>query len=112
MLPRTEYEMSEADLAELLAACKPVPMIMLQCGTPPSPQENANNAWARLGEKLGFDGMTVRPIQGKGQRFFTAVPTETMEARDEREAEEAQAQLLKQILRELAREARNEGPRE
>ncbi len=72
-MARTEYQMSKAALAKLLDACKPVPMIMLQCGTPSSPQENANNAWARLGEEMGFDGATVRPMQGKGQRFFTAV---------------------------------------
>lgn len=69
---RTEFEMGEEDLIELLAACKPVPMIMLQCGTPPSAQENANAAWARLGKKFGFDYTTVRPVAGKNQRFFTA----------------------------------------
>lgn len=69
----TEYEMTEVDLAELLDAMKPVPMIMLQCGTPPSQQENANAAWARLGVKMGFQHMTVRP-SSKGQRFFMAEP--------------------------------------
>ena len=72
-MARTEYQMSKAALAKLRDACTPVPMIMLQCGTPSSSQENANNAWARLGEEMGFDGATVRPMQGKGQRFFTAV---------------------------------------
>ncbi len=123
MMPRTEYEMDEADLAKILDACKSVPMIMLQCGTPSSPQENANNAWARLGEEFGFDSMTVRPIQGKGQRFFTAVPSETEEARDERleiEAEdkrladisklEAEIDDRRVLLKELAREAHLEGP--
>ncbi len=97
MMPRTEYEMSEPDMVELLDACKPVPMIMLQCGTPRSPQENANNAWARLGTKMGFDGETVRPIQGKGQRFFTAVPSETDVARDERLAREASEKRAAEI---------------
>ena len=90
--------------------------------TPSSPQENANNAWARLGEELGFDSMTVRPIQGKGQRFFTAVPSETEEAREERLAGEAEEKrgadiskleaeiddrrvLLKELAREDAEEA-------
>ena len=76
MYPRTNYEMTEADLKKILDACKPVPTIMLQCGKPSSPQENANRAWAELGERMGFDAMTVQLIEGKSHRFFTAVPTE------------------------------------
>lgn len=71
---RTNYEMTAADLQTLLDAMKPVPMIALQCGTPPSVQENANAAWARLGKKMGFDPMTVQPT-GRGDRFFSAVET-------------------------------------
>lgn len=70
-MARREFEMTEADLAELLSAMKPVPLIMLQCGKPPSQQENANAAWARLGRRMGFQHMTVRPT-GKGDRVFTA----------------------------------------
>ena len=72
---RREYEMTEDELAKLLDSCRPVPMIMLQCGTPPSPQENANRAWSVLVDKLGFNYKTVEPVPGKGQRFFTAEPT-------------------------------------
>ena len=68
---RTNYEMTTDDLAALLDAMKPVLMIALQCGTPRSAQENANAAWAKLGERMGFDPMTVRPT-GKGDRFFSA----------------------------------------
>lgn len=70
------FEMSEDDLRELLDACKPTPVMFLSGGTPmgPSQQENANAAWARLGKKMGFDAMTVVPIAGKGDRFFTAWP--------------------------------------
>lgn len=71
---RKDFEMSQHDLDVLLAAMKPVAMIGLQCGTPRSLQENANEAWRRLGEKLGFDYMTVRP-NGKGDRFFSAEAT-------------------------------------
>jgi hypothetical protein len=70
----TEFEITQDQLNTLLAAMKPVAMIMLQCGTPRSPQENANDAWARLGVELGFDPMTVRP-NGKGDRFFSAKAT-------------------------------------
>ena len=68
---RRDFEMTEADLSELLEACKPVPAIALQCGPISSPQENANRAWERLGKKMGFNHMTVRP-NGKGDRFFSA----------------------------------------
>lgn len=65
------YEMTQADLDKILAACAPVPMIMLQCGPTRSAQERANDAWADLGERMGFDHMTVKPT-GEGNRFFTA----------------------------------------
>lgn len=70
---RKNYEMTEADLAALLAAMKPVPAIALNCGSPQSVQERANAAWARLGKAMGFDPMTVRPT-GMGDRFFSAEP--------------------------------------
>lgn len=97
MYPRTNYEMTEQDLAEILESCKPVPMIMLQCGSPPSPQENANRAWAVLGKKMGFDGDTVQPIPGKGNRFFSAIPSETEEARNERLAKQAEEKRQTEI---------------
>jgi hypothetical protein len=68
---RKNYEMSKEDLETLLNAMKPTPMVMLQCGQPSSPQENANKAWVELGRKMHFDGMTVRPT-GQGDRFFSA----------------------------------------
>lgn len=74
---RREFEMSEDQLKELMEACRPVIAIMLQCGTPRSPQENANMAWCALGDKLGFDGMSVEPAHGKGTRFFTAIADAT-----------------------------------
>ena len=72
---RKTYEMSDDDLQALLASCKPTPVMFLSGGMPmgPSQQENANNAWAALGKKMGFNATTVRPIDGKGMRFFTAI---------------------------------------
>jgi len=104
MYPRTQYEMTEQDLAELLESMKPVPMIMLQCGTPSSQQENANRAWARLGEKMGFDSMTVQPT-GRGDRFFSAIPSETEEhkaRRLEKEAEEKRLREIDTLTQEIA----------
>ena len=71
---RREYEMSEQQLKTLLDACKPVPYIVAGGVAPRSPQENANSAWCALGREMGFDGMTVQPVHGKGPHFFTAVP--------------------------------------
>ena len=70
---RENYEMTEGDLAALLAACKPIPLIATHCGPVRSAQERANAAWGALGDKMGFDGKTVQPT-GKGDRFFSATP--------------------------------------
>lgn len=104
MYPRTNYEMTEADLATILDACKPTPVMMIGGYTPASPQENANRAWAALGIKMGFDHMTVQPT-GKGDRFFTAVPSETPDQRDARiarEAEAARVALVSKLETEIA----------
>lgn len=70
---KREYEMTPQDLESLLQASVPVPMIMLQCGTPESPQERANRVWKSIGDRMGFDFMTVEP-NGKGQMHFSAEP--------------------------------------
>lgn len=67
---RKNYEMTTEDLARL-EAIKPETMIMLHCSTPRSMQEDANAIWAELGDRMGFDPMTVRPT-GEGRRFFSA----------------------------------------
>ena len=68
----TKFKMTQNDMDTLLAAMKPVPMIMLQCGEPIR-QENANIAWQALGEKMGFNHMTVRP-DGNDPLCFIAEP--------------------------------------
>lgn len=74
-MERQEYEMTQEQLDKILDACKPTPAMFLSGGRPmfSTPQENANHAWQLLGDELGFDHMTVRP-NGKGDRYFTAVP--------------------------------------
>lgn len=76
----TEYEMSDGDLQMILDACKPVPAMFLSGGTPMfgTPQENANRAWGRLAQKMGFKAATVQPIPGKGPKFFTAEPAQEL----------------------------------
>jgi len=93
--PRVNYEMTEEDLNTLLDACKPTPCMMIGSYVSPSPQENANRAWASLGRKMGFDAMTVRP--GRGDRFFTAVPSETEGQKQERLEHEAETKRLAEI---------------
>ncbi len=73
-MPRKEFELTEEQHANLLDACKPTPAMYMSGGIPlsSSPQENANAAWERLGKQLGFKHMTVRPVQGKSDKFFSA----------------------------------------
>lgn len=76
MSERREYEMSQEDLDGIMKKindARSTPLILLQCGIRPSLQEVANDAWKELGDRMGFDHMTVRPT-GKGDRFFSAVP--------------------------------------
>ena len=68
---RKRYEITEDQLATILDACKPVNYMIIGGVEPRSPQQNANDAWQRLGAKLGFDYKTVRPTS-EGNRFFTA----------------------------------------
>ncbi len=77
---RVEFKMSEDDLAAIMDASKPTPLMYLSGGQSmsPTPQENANSAWKKLGNRLGFDHMTVSPASGKGQRFFTAIKKEPL----------------------------------
>lgn len=59
-------------MKELQDARRPVPYMVFGGREPRPPQENANAAWCALGKRVGFDGMTVEPVDGKGMRFFTA----------------------------------------
>lgn len=105
MMPRTNYEMTEADLEDLLSAMRPTPVVLIGGLDGLIQQENANMAWARLGAKMGFDPITVRPAPGKDERFFTAVPNETDEAkaaRLEREAEAKRAGEIATLEAEIA----------
>ena len=69
-----EFKMTNKQFEDLLRASKPVPYMVVGGYLPTSPQENANVAWANLGKKMGFDPMTVKPIAGKDQTYFTAEP--------------------------------------
>jgi len=70
---RKHFTMFQEDLEKILDASKPVPAMWGNGGAKlfPTPQENANRAWAELGKKMGFNYLTVAPT-GEGDRFFTA----------------------------------------
>lgn len=74
-MSRQKFEMTQEDLDKLISAGKQIPLIMLHLGMPRSPQERANDAWRELGERMGFEYMTVLPIDGESPRFFTAEST-------------------------------------
>lgn len=97
MYPRTEYQMSEEQLKVLMSACQTVACIAVGGIAPRSQQENANSAWQHLGVKMGFDSMTVKPINGKGVEFFTAIPSENEIDQAKRKEKEFQADIAKQI---------------
>jgi hypothetical protein len=104
MYPRTNYEMTEAQLEKLLEACKSTVVMKIGNYSGSSPQENANRAWEELGKKMGFDHMTVKPITRKGTRFFSAIPIENetqKKERLEREKEDKRLQKIKQLKREI-----------
>jgi hypothetical protein len=71
---RCDYRMSQADFDGIMEAinnARRTPLIALNIGLPTSPQEAANQAWMDLGQRLGFDGMSVRP--GRDGLSFSAV---------------------------------------
>lgn len=68
-----KYEMTQEQFDKLLDSSKPVPYMVFGGREPTSPQENANRAWAALGEEMGFQPITVRPY-GNDPKFFTANP--------------------------------------
>ena len=70
-----EFKLTKEQHESLLVSCSPVRMIKIAGEWPKSPQENANAAWRRLGEELGFDHMTVKPVPGRSSRYFTATLT-------------------------------------
>ena len=104
MYPRTNYEMTQEDLEDLLDRCRATPMMKIgSYHSGASAQENANRAWARLGKKMGFDSNTVQPASG-GDRFFTAIPSETEEhrtARITKEKEEARVKEIEKLTSEI-----------
>jgi len=71
-MSKQRFTMTEEQLDKILNACKPVPYLIVGGIAPRSPQENANAAWATLGGEMGFNHMTVEPINGEPDTVFMA----------------------------------------
>jgi len=73
-MTRREYEMTPLDLTGILIACRPV--------NGKHSKTRINNAWKELGERMGFDYTTVRPVDSRdpdklsNPYLFLAVPKE------------------------------------
>ena len=77
MSERRDYEMSDEQYKRLVIALNDArnqPVMMIGGSTGPSLQETANRQWALLGGEMGFDAMSVRPIPGRSERWFSAIP--------------------------------------
>ena len=68
---RKTFTISEEGYQKLLDAGKPVRYMIFGGHEPTSPQENANYAWKRLGDEMGFKWDTVIP-DGTNSHIFTA----------------------------------------
>ena len=69
-----KYELTQDQFDRLKEASKPVPMIALQCGTPPSAQDNANRVWRQVAQEHNCRFETIQPSPADGPRFFRAEP--------------------------------------
>jgi len=68
-----DYVMTQEQFDSIVKACQPVTYIIVGGNEPRSPQENANIAWRKLGQEMGFVWDTVTP-SSKGARHFSAKP--------------------------------------
>jgi hypothetical protein len=71
---KKRFKMTQEQLDTLLNACKPVTYMVVGGVPPRSPQENANDAWERLGVEMGFIWDTVSPVDGEDMSVFMAEP--------------------------------------
>lgn len=76
------FEMEQSDLDALMNAFKSAPLVAINCGEAMSQQERANNAWKNLGDKMGFNHMTVKPNGSDPKRFYAEVKCKGIEIGD------------------------------
>jgi hypothetical protein len=103
-----EYEMSTEQLLVIMDAitiARNAPQMRISGTFPDSPKETAHKQWVLLGKAMGFDGMTTKPIPGKGDRFFTAKPTVIENTAENEPTEETITISVKEHDRLLWRES-------
>lgn len=74
--------MTEEDLKDLMDACKPVLLMNISDNSRPSTLQNVERGWKLLSKKMGFNHMSARPIQGKNNRYFSALANEPIQKQD------------------------------
>ena len=69
------FEMTKEQYQKLVTAGTSTPVMFLSGGRPmfSSPQESVNAAWKALGDEMGFDPTTARPIDNEGEMVFEAI---------------------------------------
>jgi len=69
-----QYRMTEEELKMMMNASKPVTYMVFNGQPPSSPQENANNAWQQIADRVGCDKMSIKPAATGDNRDFMANP--------------------------------------
>jgi hypothetical protein len=70
------YRMTDAELKNLLEACKPVPYLVIGGIEPRSPAENAFSAWRDIAVRLGYKVETIESAGTGDDHDFMAEPQE------------------------------------
>ena len=68
------YKMSLKQFREIMEASKPVPYLVIGGIGTPSMQENANYAWKKLADEMGFIWYTAKLASGIASNYFIAEP--------------------------------------
>jgi len=80
MTTRRQFTMTQADydaITDRITAARRPSGRFLSGGMPTGDaRQTANDAWIEVGNRLGFDGMTARPVDHFNPLEFTAIPKE------------------------------------
>jgi hypothetical protein len=70
---KLKYRLTDEQWAKILKANEDVPLIMLQCGMPPTKQTRVNNVWRDICRENRIDFDSIEP-DGDMKRDFKAEP--------------------------------------
>ena len=77
---KLKYRLTDEQFGRILKANTPTPLILLQCGMPPTVAQRVNAVWDAIGKEKGFDPNTVEP-DGDMEKDFRAVPVQKGQSR-------------------------------